>query len=372
MKVSFPHLGQLYIALKAMFDSVNVETIIPPFSTRRTMSLATQYSPEGLCLPYKLTLGNMIEAAETGADTLITIGGFNTCRMGYYHKLQESILNDLGYHPEIIAIGLDNNKFGGFIGMLKYLSNNSNMAKIISAFWFGMKKMTVLDDFEILMNDIRPIEKIAGSTGKLYRKAVKAVDDASSFSSLRRVSREYKNEFRNLPINKELRPLRILVVGEIYVVLDPFSNLDVEFELAKLGAATRRSLYISRWAKWSLFLNPLGIDQWKEVHKAATPYLKRDIGGDGWETVGEKITGARHHFDGMVHLCPFTCMPETMAQNIMAQMKEGLPVLSLSLDEQTSKTGMITRLEAFVDMIKRKQSNLLVSRYKENESIPGN
>lgn len=362
MKVSFPHLGQAYIALQAMFDETNVDVLVPPFSTKRTMSLATQYSPEGLCLPYKLTLGNMIEACETGADTLITIGGFNTCRMGYYHKLQENIINDLGYKPEIIAIGLDNHKFGGFIGMLKYLSNNSNMAKILRAFWFGLQKMTVLDDFEILANDIRPVEIKPGTTGQLYRKSVKAVADASDFGSLRRVSREYKREFKHIAVNEDLHPLRILIVGEIYVVLDPFSNLDVEQELAKLGVITRRSLYISRWTKWSLFLNPFGINQWGEVHKAAGPYLKRDIGGDGWETVGEKITGARHHFDGMVHLCPFTCMPETMAQNIMAQMKEGLPVLSIALDEQTSKAGLITRLEAFVDMIKRKKSKLVVSR----------
>ncbi len=105
-----------------------------------------------------------------------------------------------------------------------------------------------------------------------------------------------------------------------------------------MGVITRRSLYTSRWIKWSLFLNPLGIDQWGKVHRAARPYLTRDIGGDGWETVGEKISGV-HHFDGMVHLSPFTCMPETMAQNFMLNIKEGLPVLSVSLDEQTSKAG---------------------------------
>jgi len=356
MKVTFPHLGQVYIAMKAMFKTVGVETIVPPASTRRTMSLATQYSPEGVCIPFKLTLGNMIEALEQGADTIITVGGSNTCRMGYYYKLQEQILRDMGYRFEIIPIGLSSHKFGGFMDMLKYISNNASMPKILYAFSFGLSKMTVLDDLEILANEIRPVERIPGTTTQIYRQGLMAVDQAQDYISLQRAAHEYKKQLRRISINKQLRPIRILVVGEIYVVLDPFTNLDVELELCKLGVISKRSLYVSRWAKWSLFLNPLGIDQWHKVHQAARPYLKRDIGGDGWETVGEKLTGA-HKFDGMIQLSPFTCMPETMAQNIMSHIKEGLPVLSISLDEQTSKAGLITRLEAFADMIKRKKLN---------------
>ena len=68
----------------------------------------------------------------------------------------------------------------------------------------------------------------------------------------------------------------------------------------------------------------------------------------------------------MVHLEPFGCLPETMARNIMPQTKEELPVLNLIYDEHTGKAGVISRLEAFVDMIRRqkrraaegKQSNL--------------
>jgi predicted nucleotide-binding protein (sugar kinase/HSP70/actin superfamily) len=90
------------------------------------------------------------------------------------------------------------------------------------------------------------------------------------------------------------------------------------------------------------------------VHKAAAPYLKRDVGGDGWETVGEKVL-SDGVYDGMVHLAPFTCMPEGTAQNIMPSTREKLPVLAVYCDEQTSKAGMLTRLEAFVDMLRLKR-----------------
>ncbi|GAJ18425.1 unnamed protein product, partial [marine sediment metagenome] len=90
-----------------------------------------------------------------------------------------------------------------------------------------------------------------------------------------------------------------------------------------------------------------------KIHKAALPYLKRDIGGDGWESVGEKVLHSKE-YDGLIHLAPFTCMPEIVAQNIMPSTKENLPVLTILCDEQITKTGMLTRLEAFVDLLERK------------------
>ena len=56
-----------------------------------------------------------------------------------------------------------------------------------------------------------------------------------------------------------------------------------------------------------------------------------------------------------MHLAPFTCMPEIVAQNIMPKTKENIPVLTIICDEQIAKTGMLTRLEAFVDLLDRKR-----------------
>jgi predicted nucleotide-binding protein (sugar kinase/HSP70/actin superfamily) len=48
-------------------------------------------------------------------------------------------------------------------------------------------------------------------------------------------------------------------------------------------------------------------------------------------------------------------MPEIVAQNIMASTKENIPVLTIFCDEQMGKSGMITRVEAFVDLLKRRR-----------------
>ena len=138
------------------------------------------------------------------------------------------------------------------------------------------------------------------------------------------------------------------------MVLEPFSNLDVEIELGKLGVEVRRSTFISGWTKFNWFLNPLGMDEKDRIHRAAMPYLKRDVGGDGWETVGEKVLHAGE-YDGIVHLAPFTCMPEIIAQNIMPSTRENIPVMTILCDEQLAKPGILTRLEAFVDLLERRR-----------------
>ena len=98
MRIGMPHMGNLYIPFKALFQRLNIDFVIPPVNNQRTLSIGTKHSPEGLCIPFKLTLGNLIEAAQLGADTLLMPAGYGICRLGYYAKTQEQILHDLGYN----------------------------------------------------------------------------------------------------------------------------------------------------------------------------------------------------------------------------------------------------------------------------------
>ncbi len=354
MRVGIPHMGNLYIPLKALFDRLNVDLVIPPVNNQRTLSLGVRYSPEGLCIPFKLTLGNLIEAAELGADTLIMVGGTGICRLGYYAKTQEEILRDLGYNCEMVQLGVSEQKLFGLLKIIKRLSNYAPWSKIISAFRFGLAKLSALDRIERVVQKVRPVERIKGTANKLYNKAIKAIDKADDYTTLKKVQIDYIDQLNQVTKDDQAQPLIVGITGEFYVVLEPFSNLDVESELGKLGVEVRRTTFISEWTKFSLFLNPLGVNEKTRIHKAALPYLKRDIGGDGWESVGEKVLHAKE-YDGLIHLAPFTCMPEIIAQNIMPSTKENIPVLTILCDEQIAKPGMLTRLEAFVDLLERKR-----------------
>jgi predicted nucleotide-binding protein (sugar kinase/HSP70/actin superfamily) len=354
MRVGMPHMGNIYIPFKALFHRLGINFIIPPANTKHTLSLGVKNSPEGLCIPFKMTLGNLIEAIEMGADTLLMPGGNGICRLGYYAKIQERILNDMGYDIEMIQIGVSEHKLFGLLSTIKRLSNDASWTMIISAFHFGLTKLNAIDKVEKTVHKVRALEQIKGTANKIYIEALRAIDESDDYRTLKKAEIDHVKRLNQVARHNHHKPLIVGITGEFYVVLEPFSNLDVESELGKLGVEVRRTTFVSKWTKFSWFLNSLGMNEKERIHKAAQPYLKRDIGGDGWETIGEKVLYSKEH-DGLIHLAPFTCMPEIMAQNIMPITEEEIPVLTLVCDEQTTKPGMLTRLEAFIDLLQRRQ-----------------
>jgi predicted nucleotide-binding protein (sugar kinase/HSP70/actin superfamily) len=355
VRVGIPHCGNAYIIAEALVQKLGngeSELIIPPPTSQRTLDFGVKYSPVEACLPFKLTLGNLIEACELGADTLIHARGTGVCRLGYYVKGQEQIIRDLGYDAHFLTLDVSQNRFRSIMRLVKDLTNDAPWPKIISALHFALGKLFALDRMEKVVHKVRAVELEKGGANQIYREAVKAIGEATTAGGVKNATKEYIKKLDQMPRDPTVDPVKVSIVGEVFVVLDPFANMDIEMELGKLGVEVERTMSLSRWVRYRLFLNYLGVNEWKEVHEAAMPYLRRNVGGDGWESVGEKVVYAREGYDGMVHLAPFTCMPEIVAQNIMPSTKEDIPVLTVLYDEQMARPGMITRLEAFVDLLK--------------------
>lgn len=349
MRLGLTHLGNIDIVVRAIASRTGIDLVNTPPTTQRTLSLGVKYSPEAVCLPFKIQLGNMIEALELGADTLVMPGGAGPCRFGYYHKIHERILRELGYQFHMVT------EAQGMKYIAKRINNNAHLWKLMTAGLFGLTKLKTLEALEKLVHKMRAIERDKGSATRIYREAIKAIDAVSTYQALRQIKREYQQRLVRLPTITSPAPLKIGVTGEFFVVLDPFTNLDVEIELGKLGVWVKRSIWLSEKV---INLNPiqriLGLGEVNKAHRAAKPYVCRHLGGDGWQSVGEKVLHCKD-WDGIVHLEPFSCMPEVTARNIMTSIKEGPPVLNLIYDELTGRAAMITRLEAFVDMLQRKR-----------------
>jgi len=348
MRVTFPHIGNLWIALRAMADKIGFDLVVPPLTSQRTLSLGARYSPEMVCLPFKLTLGNMIEALELGADTIMMIGQYGPCRFGYYHRVQEVILRDLGYEFKMLKQSL------GMMRMMKYITNGASLRELITGFRFGLAKLKALEEVERLVHRIRTIERNKGSASQIYRDANKAIDGARDHQAIKLAKQVYLQKLKDLPTVSSSYTLKIGIIGEFFVVVDSFANMDIEIELGKLGVQVERPQSVLEWINLNPFTIFLGLQEKDKSHRAAMPYLSRHIGGDGQQSVGEKVLHAKD-WDGLVHLEPFGCLPETMARNIMPSTREQLPVLNIMYDEHTGKAGVINRLEAFVDMIHRRK-----------------
>jgi predicted nucleotide-binding protein (sugar kinase/HSP70/actin superfamily) len=355
VRIGFPHCGHAYIVAQALVQKLGTgqsELIVPPPTSHRTLDLGVKYSPVEACLPFKLTLGNLIEACELGADTLIHARGTGVCRLGYYVREQEQIIRDLGYDAHFLTLDVSQHRFKSIMHLVREVTNDAPWPKIISAIRFSIAKLFACDNIEKVVHKARAVELDKGLTNQIYREAINAIGEARTTREVRTVAREYTTRLNQIRKDPHADPVRVGIVGEVYVVLDPFANMDIEMELGKLGVEVERTMNLSRWVKYRLFLNYLGVDEWKGVHALAMPYLKRNVGGEGWESVGEKIVYGQNGFDGLVHLAPFTCMPEIVAQNIMPSTREDIPVLTVLYDEQMARPGMITRLEAFVDLLK--------------------
>jgi predicted nucleotide-binding protein (sugar kinase/HSP70/actin superfamily) len=338
-------MGHIDVAIRALAAKLDLDLVKTPPTTQRTLSLGIKHSPETVCLPFKLQLGNMIEALEQGADTLIMPGGAGPCRFGYYHKTHILILRELGYEFQMLT--QDN----GILEMIKPIANGASLREILAAVRFGLAKLKAVEDLERTAHKMRAIERDRGEATRIYRHGIKVIDEAPDQRALKEAQQDYKQKFDNMPTVIPPVPLKVGVIGEFFVVIDPFANMDIEMELGKLGVEVRRTIFAGDWVRINPFHYFFGLGEKSKAHRAAKPYSFHHLGGDGWQSVGEKVMHARD-WDGIVHLEPFGCLPEITARNIMPSTKEKLPVLNIIYDEHTAKTGIVTRLEAFVDILR--------------------
>lgn len=67
---------------------------------------------------------------------------------------------------------------------------------------------------------------------------------------------------------------------------------------------------------------------------------------------------ANNTIDGILQLAVFSCGPDSIILELASRYSQrtlGPPLLQLVIDELTSEVGFLTRLEAFVDLLRRKK-----------------
>ncbi len=357
-KIAFPHMGLIYVAWSAALRKVGLEPYVPPYTSKKTLSLGTKHSPEAICLPYKLILGNFIEALDGGTDYVAMITSPGICRLGEYGKCIQNALHDLGYDARYIELQL----YDGIEGMYRFLreiTGKNRPLMFINAIVTAIRKVFLVDDLETKLAYLRAREIKQGDAEKAFERALKIVEAEDSLLKLSKAKKRAFAEMDKVKIDKNKEVLYVDITGEIYLVCDPFSNQNIEKELGHMGVQVRKSLTVSSFLKDAIIPKMFrkGETHLQRANRLAKPYLMRDIGGDALECVSDVAYANERGIDGIIHISPFTCMPEIMSQNIFPAMRENceIPILPLIMDEQTGKAGYLTRLEAFVDLMKRRK-----------------
>lgn len=366
MKVTFPHMGNIWVTIQTLFESLGVEVIVPPMSSKRTLNLGTKIAPEAACLPLKVNLGNYIEAAEQGADTIVITGGIGPCRFGLYGEVERQIMQDAGYDYDAVILEAPDGNLAGLAQRIRYLAGRQNSwTKIIQAIHFAYTKSIAMDRIEHLFHQARPILNDPVRTEMMYTKAQHNLAQAMSYRSVKEtvhlvqenITEKLEKQRSECEGDPERPPLRIAVIGEIYTILDPFTSLEAERQFGNLGIHVDRSIYLSGWVGAHVFQGMAkGYRPLKPYKQLAKPYLKHFVGGHGLETVGAAVYFSQRGFDGIVQLLPLNCMPEIVASSILPEIERdyGVPVMSLTVDEHTGTAGFQTRLEAFADLLARR------------------
>ena len=360
-KVSFPHMGTVSIAWAAALRIIGCEPYVEPYTSKKTLSLGTKHSPEAICLPYKLILGNFIEAIDGGTDYVAMITSPGCCRLGEYGKCIENALTDLGYKAKYIEMQLYDG-IKGMYNVLRTVSGKNNPLIFIRAIIIAITKAFMLDSLENKLFYCRAREIHVGDSEKHYKKALKYIDENDTLRGLKRAKKQIEEEMNKVELDNNRDILNVDITGEIYVVNDEFSNQNIERELGRMGVQVRRSLTLTGFLKDAIIPKMFrkGETHLQRANRLAKPYLSRDIGGDSLECVSDVVYADNRGIDGIIHLSPFTCMPEIMSQNIFPSMREDkdIPILALILDEQTGRAGYITRIEAFVDLMRRRKRKM--------------
>lgn len=353
--VTFPHMGTVHVPVRVLLNRLGVPMVVPPPCSKRSLARAAQFSPEQACIPYKLTLGNFLEALDQGANTTLLLSGPNNCRFGYYHKLQEQVLRDLGYEFHMALPQISGRTISGLVALLRDFSGSS-WKDCVTATLLALSVLGAMDSIERRVQWLRPRELAPGMANKIWREALDALCLVRTQGELRALKRGFRDRIAAVAIDEQRDPVRVCIVGEVYVVQEPYINQDVESELGKLGVEARRSEQLSRWIALSphLILEGLGLGHHARIRKAERGYLEYWSG----ETIGQTVLAERDGFDGVIQLAPFTCTPEIVAQNVLPLLRaeHDVPVLTLVVDEHTAHTGVRTRLEAFVDFLDRRRA----------------
>ncbi|MBM3330625.1 hypothetical protein FJY68_02085 [candidate division WOR-3 bacterium] len=355
MRVAFPYMGTAPIALQGLLQVLGADVVLPPKPTRETVELGARLAPEMMCIPFKLTLGNMVRSLEAGADVLAYVTGSWSCRFGYYGRLQAQILRDEGYRFRLLELRHD--RIPDIVREICALNGgrlSSAVVNSLRAFRVGWLKSTAVDEVESRFRQVMPDAKEPGKCRELQDRMLEEVRAARNTEEMVRVRTSAGCRFAALGRNGRTRVPRVKLVGESFCVVEPFINFDVISRMGEMGVQVEPFLTSHRWLGFHGFR--IGKGEVQQMRVLSEPYWRYCVGGEDQNSVGQLLLAAQQGYDGVIHVHPFGCMPGTVVQPTMTKAARdvGIAYLPLSLDEHSSETGILTRLEAFASLLEKR------------------
>jgi predicted nucleotide-binding protein (sugar kinase/HSP70/actin superfamily) len=287
------------------FRQFDVDLVVSPPTTRATLEQGQRYAVPESCLPLKLYYGHVralvghVDALLVPSFHRVRPGSTNCAKLIGLPDLLRATMLDL---PPLIAPDIDLSQgLRGLMGMVHDLG-------------------TVLTHNPLALRDAALAawaahlrSRAAMLEGRLTPAGFDGHDDPDLSTG----------------------DLVIAVVGHPYNLYDPFVNHNLLPRLARVGAR---------------ILVPERLGPWPEADYWTFEY----------ELVGATLLAlAREEVAGLVAVIPFGCGPDGVMIEEVQRLaaKARVPLLILTLDEHAGEAGLLTRIEAFVDMLNWRKDN---------------
>lgn len=338
IKVGIPralHFYRYFPFWKKLLEELDVELVLSPPTNRKIVEEGVTHGFGELCIPVKIYYGHILKLIKENPDL------------------------DYVFVPRYVAEVKESYFCPKFLSLPDIIKILPGVPKILN-FEVNVKEFPIATS-AIAMG--KELGKTQGQALNAYKEAQIYFDEyhkslregAPVNHALRLVER---NRPFTLPKRKEKGDLKFLLLGHAYNIFDTFINLEFQKKLKDQGVEV---LTMENLPK-SIFKDPVIINKrlrnyWRHEEEimAAIRYF---------------LIKGREEIDGVIFLISFACGPDSLiSELIMRDMKVvGLPFLEITMDEHSGEAGMITRIEAFVEMARRKKKKLARDS-KNRESI---
>ena len=283
---------QYGVVLERFLSELGAEVVLSGETSRNILDVGS--SLDEMCLPSKVFFGH-------------------AC------SLRDKV--DYLFLPRLVSISRGQYTCPKIIGMPDVLRNN------------GGKLPPIIDVNVDMRQKPRQLYQAVTDVGQLLGRGVAA--------SLYAWFKAWHYREQTKPMVQDGR-LRIAVIGHPYIIYDRQVSLGTLEKLDKLGIQV---------------ITPEMVDA-GEIDRAAAKLKKKIFWSNSHTVAGAAMSlmDGGQHVEGIIFITCFACGPDALVGELIRQhaCQCNIPYMQLSLDEHTAEAGVVTRLEAFTDMVKRR------------------
>lgn len=349
MRIGFPralHYFDFYPFWEGFFYNLGIELVTSQPTHRQIMESGLKRAHDDTCLPVKLLVGHIGSLKAVDAVFLPRMVSVEekTYLCPKILGLPESILANIGSEIPVLTVTI--NWREGQCQVIKALDDlgvrlGKEKVKIRKAFKEALKWQRLYEELRQAGGDFQESLVLCQQSFTALPQAV-----TSNFLGHKEFNKSECNPIRG-KYNSiageckqgENRPT-IALVGHAYLINEHYANLNL---LDKLRASADLKL-IEEVAPDRVENSLKGLRK-----KMFWSHAKRILGA-GFSYVADDS------INGVIYLSCFGCGTDSMTQDMLARKARELrkPYMAITLDEHSGEAGLVTRLEAFLDMIVRR------------------